>query len=361
MADKKGNSTKLMKSDIEPESDCSNIFQDFPEDVIHYNFFAALRLLEKQNGQRFGKSKTPKEDPLLLGQMPHLGFPATTLANINILEKTKHKNLNVFFFGLFGSKGPMPQHITEKLVTTGFSKTDKKEKKTQDEFYNIFHHRLISLFYRAWANKEPTTQLDIKKDDRFQFYINSLAGYGLPSLRNRDNLNDYAKAHFSAYLGGKIRHSEGLKNIIFQLYGIQSKIVEFVGEWLVIDKEHQCHLQPSFYAKKLGINTSLGGNSWQSQYKFQIQLGPLSLNQYEACLPGKKNIKHINDAIKNYMRDELQWEIVLLLKKTEIPKTKLGTYGQLGWTSWLKTNQNVRTDTLNEYVGDIHLHCEQIN
>lgn len=349
------NSETCLVEDVKTES----VFDQYPEDIIYYNFFAALRLLEKHHKTRFGESKHPKDDPILLGQSPHIGFVSTALDNISELEKTEYKRLNVFFFGLFGPNGPMPYHLTEKI----FSRIDKKKRPAVQDFFNIFHHRLISLFYRAWANKEPTAQLDQGGKDRFQFYLGSIAGYGLPSLRERDTFSDYSKAHFSGYLGGKIRHKEGLQNIILQLYGIQSNIIEFVGEWLPVGKEHQCGLKNP---KQLGINTSLGKNSWQSQYKFQVQLGPLSLNEYEKVLPGRKKLKLINDAIKNYMRDEIQWEIILLLKRPEIPMITIGKgkHGRLGWTSWLKTKSINNNDPIgikkDNFVGNVRLHCDQI-
>ncbi|MCK5896428.1 MAG: type VI secretion system baseplate subunit TssG [Cocleimonas sp.] len=365
MARKERQTTELVKNQLVNNDDAlvkksvpDTVFEQFPEDIIYYDFFAALHLLEKQHKTRFGESKTPQDDPILLGQSPHMGFVPTALHDISTLKITGHKRLNIFFFGLFGPNGPLPYHLTEAV----YAKLPRKKRPAAQDFFNIFHHRLISLFYRAWANKEPIAQLDREGEDRFQFYLNSIAGYGLPTLKNRDTFNDYSKAHFAGYLSGKIRHKEGLENIIQQLYGIQSTIIEFVGEWLSIGKEHQCSLKEPCYAPKLGVNTSLGKNSWQSQYKFQIQLGPLSLAEYEAALPNKNKLKLINETIKNYMRDEIQWEIILLLKKSEIPITTIGTYGRLGWTSWLKTKPANDTASLqhDEVVSNIRLHCDQI-
>jgi type VI secretion system protein ImpH len=368
MASEERQTTKLVKQQTENNKDLlikksppENIFAQFPEDIIYYDFFAALHLLEKHHKTRFGKSKTPYDDPILLGQSPHMGFAPTALDNISELKKTGQKRLNIFFFGLFGPNGPLPYHLTEEV----YAKLPRKKRPAAQDFFNIFHHRLISLFYRAWANKEPIAQLDSKGEDRFQFYLSSIAGYGLPDLKNRDTFNDYSKAHFAGYLSGKVRHKEGLENIIQQLYGIQSNIIEFIGEWLSIGEEHQCSLKEQCYAPQLGVNTSLGKNSWQSQYKFQIQLGPLTLAEYEDALPNKNKLKLINETIKNYMRDEIQWEIVLLLKKTEIPVTRIGKYGRLGWTSWLKTKPANDAMTLSstqkdEVVGNIRLHCDQI-
>lgn len=335
----------------------ANFFDTFSDDVIYYNFFSALRLLEAKGDSRFGESKTPKEDPLLLGQSTHIGFAPTALAELRSSDATSHQWLDVFFFGLFGPNGALPSHLNEQIHT----KLPKDKQKQTRDFFNMFHHRLISLFYRAWANKEPTAQLDGGKFDKFQLYIGSLAGYGLPTLKNRDSFEDYSKAHFAAYLGGKTCHREGLQNIILQLYNMHSNIIEFVGEWLPIPKEHQCELKENHYAKQLGQNTTLGKHSWQSQYKFQVQLGPLDLDKYKACLPRSKKLKQINETIKNYMRDEIQWEIILLLKKSAIPKTIIGQHGQLGWTSWLAQNKAVKnTSTQEAFVANICLHCEQI-
>jgi type VI secretion system protein ImpH len=88
---------------------------------------------------------------------------------------------------------------------------------------------------------------------------------------------------------------------------------------------------------KLGEDAVLGGRSWQRQYKFRVKIGPMSLDDYEGLLPGKDKLEQVSAILKNYVGLEMMWDINLILKKEAVPKTKLGSFGQLGWTTWLKS------------------------
>ena len=43
------------------------------------------------------------------------------------------------------------------------------------------------------------------------------------------------------------------------------------------------------------------------------------------------------DLVRNYTGEELIWEVNVILRAAEVPRTQLGGYGRLGWTTWLKT------------------------
>ncbi len=62
----------------------------------------------------------------------------------------------VRFFGLFGPNGPLPIHLTEYAHERQLQAKDN----TFVEFCNVFHHRLLSLFYRAWAVNQKSVDFD---------------------------------------------------------------------------------------------------------------------------------------------------------------------------------------------------------
>src|SRR6185503_14337783 len=71
------------------------------------------------------------------------------------------------FFGLFGPNSPLPPHITEYVLERELHHKDP----TITAFFNIFHHRLISFFYRAWASSQKSADFDRPADQRFATYI----------------------------------------------------------------------------------------------------------------------------------------------------------------------------------------------
>jgi type VI secretion system protein ImpH len=79
----------------------------------------------------------------------------------------------------------------------------------------------------------------------------------------------------------------------------------------------------------------IGAKVWDCQTRFRVEVGPLTLEQYERFLPGGESMKRLHDWVLNYIGYELSCEMHLVLKKEDVPAVKLGAAGALGWTSWL--------------------------
>jgi type VI secretion system protein ImpH len=63
----------------------------------------------------------------------------------------------------------------------------------------------------------------------------------------------------------------------------------------------------------------------------------MSLKKYEQMLPKGKRYAILRDWVRNYVGDTLSWELQLILKAAEVPVTRLGESGRLGWTTWLRS------------------------
>ncbi len=170
-------------------------------------FFALMRSLEAlfPNRPRFGRSARPREDLLRLGQEPSAGHAPASLAGFEIGKEGRPDRLRVLFFGLFGPDGPLPLHLTEYARDRQRNYGDA----ALSRFIDLFHHRALSLFYRAWADVRPTVAFDRPHQDRFSHYVGSLMGLSTPGLRERDAMPDLTKLHFAGLLAGQTRHAEG--------------------------------------------------------------------------------------------------------------------------------------------------------
>lgn len=314
------------------------------QDASGYDFFEALRLIESQyrHQPRLGTSIKVNDDPVRFGQPPELHFPTSALSAYTLDEKAI-PHLGVNFFGLFGPHGALPLHLTE------FARERKRHfhDHTFARFADIFHHRMISLFYRAWANARPTVSYDRPEADRFAFYVGTLLGIGGEATRKRDALEDRAKLFYAGHFSAQTKSPEGLRAIIADLLSISVQIEEFIGEWMEIQPTEHTRLGFSPEVATLGQSALLGGFVWGCQHKFRLVLGPLKLNQYWALLPGAKALTQLTAIVRNFIGDELVWDAKLILKKQEVPtELILGTpmesnlismngEARLGWSMWL--------------------------
>jgi len=330
MAGENGNKTEAVE-----------LLREIQRDPYRFGFFQVVRRINcaHENMALTGTAYRPRDDPIRFAQTPHTNFAASTLDSLEFDGAGSAPRLSQFFLGLFGPNGPLPMHLTEYARDRQRHNHDPAFAR----FADMFHHRMISLFYRAWAQAQPTVQHDRPEQDRFSVFIGAIAGLGMPSFRDADSMPQSAKLHFAGHLSSLPRHAAGLAALLESYFKVPARIVEFIAHWLTIPRRDQLCLGSIPGLGMLGENAVLGERVWQRQDKFQVCLGPLTLEEYEAFLPSGKSYAALVAAVRNYLGLELLWEVRLLLKGSEKPVTCLGKQGVLGWTSWLRSDQPAET------------------
>ena len=336
------------------ETDALAFFAALADAPYRYDFYQTLRRLEclYDGKPRWGEALRPVDEPVRLGQDPDLSFAPAPLASFET-DGGKPPRLQVRLFGLFGPNGPLPFHVTEyareRLRLAGDP--------TLSRFCDIFHHRFLALFYRAWAQAQPHVNRDRPKTDRFTVYVGAFIGMATMASRERDALPDPAKFFHVGALIRQVRNTEGLTHILQHFFRVPVQIEEFVGHWLPLSAGERTCL-PSEGAA-LGSGAVLGSRVWDRQHKFRIRLGPLTLDQYESFLPaspkpqsgeggpGGAPLRKLVHWVRMYLCFELDWDVRLVLKQSEVPTLALGGRQRLGWTAWLgRRRQDTCADEL---------------
>jgi type VI secretion system protein ImpH len=225
----------------------------------------------------------------------------------------------------------MPIHLTEYAR----DRTRNAGDFALVRFLDVFHHRILALFYRVWADAQPTVSLDRRGEDRFAAYLGSLFGLGMPSFRDRDEFPDRAKLYFAGRFAAQPRNCEGLTAIVGEFFGLPVRIEEFAGEWLALTDEARWRLGRSKLAGVLGQSTVAGARTWQRQGKFRIVFGPLHEDDFHSLLPGGKRLRQLVALVRNYVGHSLNWDVRLHLEDRVKRPFRLGRSARLAWTSWL--------------------------
>lgn len=307
-----------------------NALRDRPED---FEFFEAIRRLECAFPEqpRMGESTKPAEDVVRLYHTPSLAFAPRSIDRFEVGGEGRPARLHGLFFGLFGPNAPLPLHLTEYALDRQHNAKDS----TFIAFANIFHHRMMSLFYRAWADAQPTVQFDRPREDRFRLYMGALVGLSTPNLDGRDALPDQYKRFFAGRLMSQARNAEGLRTLLEHFFRIPVRIVEFVAEWMRLPPSAHLRLGSSKDVAVLGATAVMGEYVWGSQQRFRLRLGPLNRAQFNNFLPGGDALKELVAAVKTYVGEEKAWDVQLVLNRAEVPVTRLGQGGRMGLTTWM--------------------------
>jgi type VI secretion system protein ImpH len=314
-----------------------------------FDFHAALRLVECAHPDlpRIGTAPRPRQEALRFGQAPSLAFEGAALARLersdgaDAVEENAAPLLLVNLFGLLGANGPMPVHITEYVRDRLRNGGDP----TLARFLDMFHHRLISLFYRAWASAQPAVDHDRPGADRFSTYVGALFGTGMPSLRGRDAVPDAAKLHYAGRLAPHAASADGLEAILSDDLGAPVRVQQFVGHWMRLPPDGVWRLGGTPGAiGQLGQTAVLGRQVWNAQHKFRLVIGPLDAAQLADLLPGGAGMRRLAAWVAQYAGLALDWDVNLIVRKEARPGLTLGAGARLGWTSWIGAQPPARDD-----------------
>lgn len=317
----------------EPQRARAALLAELAREPWRFGFCHSLRRLDclQPDRPRLGATARPADDPIRLGQQPSLRFAPTELATIEPGAEGRPPRLLVYFLGLLGPNGPLPLHLTE------YARERKRHAgdPTLARFLDLFNHRMLSLLYRAWGQAQPAVSFDRPAEDRFGTYVGSLTGTSMPACRDRDAMPDLTKRRYAGHLACQRRHPDGLVAILRDWLGLPAHLEEFVGRWLELPADCLLRLGSSPERAALGRTATLGGRVWDHQTKFRLRIGPLSRRQYEGLLPGGEILARVQAAVRNYLGDELDWDLNPVLKAAEVPQMRLGSGVRLGWTTWL--------------------------
>ena len=309
-----------------------SLLRDIAHEPHAYGFYHVARLLEcaYPESPRLGTSRRLRDDPVRFGQEASLGFALSTVASMALAEGAAPRLL-VRFSGLTGPNGPLPLHLTEFARERLRNHGDR----TLLRFLDTFHHRFFTMFYRAWADAQPTVSLDRPDQDPFGDRLAALAGYGSPGMRARDAVPDFSKRAHTGLLANSVRNADGLARIVANFFQVPARIEQWQPHWMKLPRDAQTRIGLGQENARLGVTAVVGSKVWDCQSRFRIVIGPMPLGQYVRFLPGQSSLVKLRDWVRNYVGDELSCELQLLLRRNEVPGVTLGKSGQLGWTSWL--------------------------
>ena len=298
------------------------------EDPTSFSFFQIVRLLERLHPDRapVGGWADPGDEVLRFGVSTTLGFPPAEIQTLQLDTEGPRDTpaaMRVHFMGLLGPQGLLPHGYTAHAAERARARDTAFR-----DFLDIFHHRALSLFYRAWAKHRAAVVHESGGEDRLYDHLLDLSGMGTAGLRGRLPTPDGALAFYAGLFAGQSRSADGLARLIGDYFHVPATVEQFVGEWRRLDAGGQCTLGEDDASGQLGFGV-LGDAAWDPHSSVRLRLGPLTRAQFDAFLPDGPAHAALRSLARFYARDEVT------PCRLEVPGPGLRLGATLGRGTWL--------------------------
>jgi type VI secretion system protein ImpH len=339
-----------------------------------FNFFQAVSLLEElgQGSYGVGRGSSPRDEAVRFRAALGSVFPQNSIHALEPAPSGEDSAvMTVAFLGLTGPSGVLPRHYTE-LLTRIERLAKSSEKHALRDWLDLFNHRLIGLFYRAWTKyRFPSAysrrEFAWREPDTFTEAVFSLAGLGFPSLKQRlrvsttsgdifsrhecvlAEIKDLSLLRYSGLLAQRPRTASNLGQLLRDYIALPVEVEQFDGQWLVLESENRTQLAAQIGNNQLGVSAIAGERVWDRQSKIRLRIGPLDYRQFAELLPDqspqpeRKTFFVLCHLARLYLGPETDFRVQLVLRRDELPPCRLSddaeTGPRLGWNAWLYGEQ----------------------
>jgi type VI secretion system protein ImpH len=333
----------------EPRVRLGAVGEALEREPFSFEFFQAVRLLQqlRPDRARIGHYNNPDDEAVHFGATPSTSFPASEIQAIEIDEGAPPRLL-VNFFGLTGPQGVLPLEYSE-LVADRVRQRDHALR----DFLDLFNHRIISLFYRAWERTHGHGANVEADDDVLHDHLLDLAGLGTPGLATMLGLPPAALPFYVGLLAMPTRPAVALEMLLEDYFGVPVEVEQFIGGWYSIDVASQCALgDESTPSTQLGVGAVAGDEIWDVQARARLRVGPLSRAVYDTFLPTGRAYQELRALTRFYTGEQVDVELQLVLARDDVPPVSLRADSRsptpLGWCTWLRSRPFTRdaSDTI---------------
>lgn len=313
-----------------------------------FEFFQAVRLLERA-AQHLAQEQPFAQVPVALGAPPNresirfrahasLAFRGTDIDQVEVADTISQDaeeapkqqwQMRVNIFGLFGSNGILPFHMSELVI-----KRLRQKDRALAEFLDVLNHRSTSLYYQSWhkyrlpvaferARADSKTQRDL-----FTQILASLAGLGTSQLEGRLPLPDEALLGYGGQLGRGTPSAPALARILQHYFELPINVEQFIPQWQTLPADMRSRLpnaeHPYGQNNMLGMNVILGRQCWDVQSKFRIRIDELDYAQFVAINPNSAKMQALKAFARFMVGNAYDFDIEICIDRNKIPRIGLG-------------------------------------
>jgi type VI secretion system protein ImpH len=301
-----------------------------------FSFYRAVHLIERMDKSRkpLGQALVPGEEPVRFRAKKGFSFPASDISDLKIDETDGIPEMEVAFLGLTGPSGALPYWYTQLVLAR-----EREKDRSLSAFLDMFHHRLITLFYLAWKKHRFPENYQVGARDRLSHYLLSLAGLGTQGLTEMIGLPEEALTFYSGLLSRPMASAVAIEAAVAYFADAVVRVEQFIERIVDLDPSDQTQIGKANAI--LGDDAICGSQVWESQTKFRVHLGPVDIAKFSRLMPIGDLLVPIFSLVRYMVGIEYEFEIRVYLRSEDVPLCQIGATGAsaplLGWTTWVSS------------------------
>jgi type VI secretion system protein ImpH len=321
-----------------PGQEESHLAEQIFEAGYRFDFFQLVHLLEHWRPGRVpvGGGGRYQDERLRFRPDPGLDFSPADVRRVESEDgEPPLTRVVINFMGLYGVAAPTPTYLSELI---GFANVDAEP---LTDFLDLFNHRLISLYYRAWVKHRYPYRYQVGARDELSRCILSFIGLGEPAVSALARLPVWRLMKYLGLLALQTRPPVCLGLMIADYFGgIPVEIEEMSPRWIKVPEQQRNRLGEA--CSSLGSDLTVGERVLDRAGKLRVVIGPLSFADYQSFLPGTGKFRDLNALVRLWVGERLDYDFEIRIDRHEIPPLRMSAQQppQMGWTSWVLTGDD---------------------
>ena len=290
-----------------------------------FGFFQAVALLHRlapAGSVPVGELGPPDKEPIRFHHDNSLHFHTSDITSIIprvVRNGHVYAEMTSSFLGLIGAASPLASFMSEDVI-----RAENQDDTSVKAFYDLFHHRIISLFYRAWKKYRFSAGFRTDASDPFTRRALAFVGVDIAGAIPKHGLPPGELLPLAALLANRTRPARTLQIVLERLLpGTNVRIDMFVARRVMLEDDQRVKLgvQNSELSQSLTIGRSVIDRSGA----FRVVVGPVGYDVYEAFAPGGRHHVTLRKVIEQFSGGTLESELELLLHEGDSPRFQLGS------------------------------------
>ena len=316
-----------------------------------------------------GRFVMPSEEPIRFTVPATHVFPTAAIQAVGWDEAAGRPQIRVSFMGLTGPSGTLPQVYTERLraVEAG---TRHRERDALRDWLDNFNHRLVALFFEAWAKYRfpvvlrrqwTESRAGSRETPLVHVALSAIAGLDPPRSRRSTTETEVGEASplppvrrdellaLAGVLAQRPMTIANLGSALERALGVPIRVRQFEASWLELEEASRTRLGVGNC--RLGRQAVVGERIWTRQQKVVVEVGPVARDEFLRFLPPSEQAAASGEGTHDGYRrlchfvrvcagTEIEFDVRPILKLVAATETTLSgeaSLTRLGIDSWLGT------------------------